>query len=163
MSSSTRTKLLLLVTGIGIIAVYAIAVLLSTTKDRVDQIDSKAVEDVAGPACVTLRTDLDALPALPAGASNGERSARVAEQAAVVDRFVTQVRTVGDAALDADSPTRTWLGDWRTLVQIRQDYALAGFQGTFAIPQDEGLPITQRMNDIGVSSCQVPQSLETAP
>lgn len=159
----TRTKLLLLLSAVALIAVYVAAVLLSTTEDRVDQLDSDVMKDAAAPACITLRTAIDAMPALEPGASTEQRSTRVTEQAGVVQAFVEQVRRVGDEALDDDVPAREWLGDWEALVRVRTDLAATGFTGAFALPQDGDRPITDRMNDIGVSACQVPTGLTTAP
>ena len=156
-------KIVLLTTFMAVVGVYVVAFLLSTTDDRVDQLDTDALRDVAGPACVTMRTEIDALPALPVGATDEERQARLDVQRVAVERFVAQVRTVGDAALDDDEPAREWLGDWEALLQARQDFATAGFTGDFAVPVEGGQPITMRMDDIGVDACQVPTALSTSP
>jgi hypothetical protein len=121
------------------------------------------MEDAAGSACITLRTELDAMPLLAPEATKEQRAARVTDQAAVVERFLAQVREVGDAALDDDEPAREWLGDWEALLRARQQVAASGFTAAFEIPKDGELAITERMNDIGVSSCQVPTGLTTAP
>lgn len=154
---------MLLLTMVGVLAVYLASFLLSTTSDRPDQLDSEALREVAAPACRALRTELNALPTLPSDATLEQRRDRVAEQEQLVGHFVEQIRLVGDAALDDDQPARAWLKDWETLVQIRQDYAGAGFVGEFIIPIEDGQPITRRMTDIGVDACQVPQGLIDAP
>jgi hypothetical protein len=160
---SARTKVLLLLSAVALVAIYVTAVLLSTTSDRVDQLDSEVMEDAAGPACITLRTELDAMPLLDPLASKEQRATRVAEQAAVVQRFLAQVRAVGDAAIDDDEPAREWLGDWEALLRARQQAAASDFTAAFEVPRDGERAITERMNAIGVSACRVPTGLTTAP
>lgn len=154
---------MLLLTMVGVLAVYLASFLLSTTSDRPDHLDSEVLRELAAPACLALRTELDALPDLPSDATLEQRRDRVVEQEQLVGRFVEQIGAVGDAALDEDEPARAWLADWQTLITIRQDYAEAGFTGEFAIPVEDGQPITRRMNDIGVDACEVPPGLLTAP
>ena len=160
---SWRVRLLMIVALLATIGIYGGSVLLSTTRDRVDQIDTKAVESAATAACTTLRVELDALPPLPTTASDDERDARIRLQAAALERFTDRVERVGPRALDQDVPTRTWLGDWAGLLQARQDFAATGFTGAFAVPVEDGQPITRRMDAIGVDACRVPQSLLDSP
>lgn len=161
--SSLRTKLLLALSALALGAVYVLAVVLFSTKDRVDQLDSDALKAVAGPACLTLRGTIDAMPVLPPGTSNADRSARVDEQAAAVERFVAQVRTVGPQALADDSPAESWLADWESLIRIRKEVAASDFALPFQIPMGGDDLVTRRMNDIGIDACQVPMGLTTAP
>lgn len=160
---SWRVRLLLLAGLIGVLAIYGGSVLLSTTRDRVDQIDTAPVEAAAVAACTALRVNLDARPAMPPAPSDGQRSARVDDDAALVTSFVEQVQRAGDAALDADAPARVWLADWQMLIDARRAFAASGFVGTFSVPVADGQPITRRMNDIGVDACQVPRSLVDSP
>lgn len=158
-----RTKIVLALTSVGLVAIYTTAVLLSTTRDRVDQIDSDALRPVVRSACIDLRTATDALTPLGADASEQARQDRVSEQADLVAEFLEQVRGAGDEALDDDRPAREWLTDWETLLAARTTFADDGFQGDFGVPVQDGRPITDRMNDIGVEECRVPLGLTIAP
>lgn len=158
-----RFKLILLAVTLATAGVYAVAFVLSTTDDRVDQIDTQVVRAAATAACIDLRTAVDAQPALPAGATEKQRETRTQEQAVLVRQFSDQVRAAGDEALDADVPTRQYLADWEALAASRVAYARGGFAGTYAVPVANGEPITMRMDRIGVSACAVPQGLTVAP
>ncbi len=153
--------MLLALVAVLVVVVYAGSFLLFTTKDRVDQLDSQALRDVAGPACTDLRLAVDALPTLPADASRADRLARVGEQRVLVDAFVDRVQQVGVEALDADEPARSWLADWQTLVDSRERWARDAMS-PYAVPEQDGQPITRRMNAIGVDACAVPVGL-TSP
>lgn len=157
-----RTALLLVVVAVLVVAVYAGSFLLFTTKDRSDQLDSQPLREVAAPACTDLRLAVEALPPLPADAGQDDRLAQVDEQRALVDRFVARVREVGDAALDADEPARAWLADWQQLIDTREDWANGPSGVPYAVPVEDGQPITRRMNAIGVDACTVPAGL-TSP
>ncbi len=152
------TALLLVVVGVLILGVYVASFLLSTTSDRVDQLDNPPVMDAASRACTDLRVAVDALPPLPSGATRSERLARADAQGVLVDRLVQQVQQVGDAALDADVPARSWLADWKTLASSRKSWARDG-TGPYAVPVRDGQPITRRMDAIGVDACTVPAGL----
>ncbi len=154
------TALALVVVGVLTVAVYVVSFLLLTTDDRPDQLDTEPVVDVASQACSDLRVDVDALAPLPASATAAQREARVREQDRLVTRFLDQVRAVGDEALDADEPSREWLADWELLAQARRA-VLAG--GTFVEPVLDGIPVSDRMERIGVEACRVPQGLTTPP
>lgn len=158
-----RTRLLLLLAGAATLAVYGAAFVLSTTRDRPDQIDTQAVERVATDACVRLRVAVDALPPLPAGADLAARGARVGEQQQLVQRLVSDVEAVGPAALDEDVPAREWLGDWQVLVQARRAYLDAGGTGPWSVPVLDGRVVSERMDGIGVDACKVPDGLKAAP
>ena len=156
-----RTALLLAVVAVFVVAVYAGSFLLFSTNDRVDQLDTQPVREVAAPACTDLRLAVDALPPLPSGASPADRLARVEQQRALVERFIARVEQAGDAALSADEPARSWLADWQTLVDSRERW-VRDATGPYAVPVEDGQPITRRMNAIGVDACTVPVGL-TSP
>lgn len=155
------TVLLLVLAGVLTLGVYVGSFLLSTTSDRVDQLDSPAVREVAQQACTDLRVAVDALPPVPPDADRTERIARVDRLSAIVAAFDEQVRQVGEQALDADEPARSWLADWASLISSRQQWAQAG-TGAYEVPVEDGQPITRRMDAIGVDACTVPAGL-TSP
>lgn len=159
---SARTKVLVIAAGVATVAVYASAFALSTTQDRPDHLDTPVVRDAASTACARLRTEVDALPPLPDGASARDRQARVGEQDRLVRRLVQQVRAVGPQALEADVPAQQWLGDWTRLTDARTAY-VAGADGPFSVPVEDGEPISTRMGRVGVPACVVPNSLLVAP
>jgi len=160
---ATRTKALLVLVAAGTIAVYATAFALSTTNDRPDQIDTDAVVQVATDACIRLRLGVDSLPPPAPQAPLAARRDRVAEQSRLVARLVADVRAVGRPALDADVPTEQWLGDWTALAQAREAYVDGGAVGTFSVPVQDGRPISDRMDAIGVDACRVPDGLKASP
>lgn len=117
--------------------------------DRVDFIDSDEVVAGAERACTEMRL---ALAQIPVDAPPSER--QTAENDAVL-AMVASIRNVGESALRGDEPSLEWLDDWERLVAARA-------AGT-AVPKNDGLAITERMNDLAVDSgldqCQVPPEL----
>ena len=97
---------LVVLAGVATVGAYAGMFLLSSTRDRVDQLDVEPVRSVATAACTDLRVAVDALPPLAPGAGAAERQARVAEQGRLVDRLVQQVRAVGPRGAGGRRPRR---------------------------------------------------------
>lgn len=157
-----RTRALLLVALAVTIAVYVTAFLISTTRDRPDQIDTEALVDVVNAACIDLRTEVDAQPALPPGAGPKARRERVDEQGRVIAAFLDQVRTAGEPVLDADVPARAWLADWEALQTARETWAERA-TGAFTVPVVDERALDSRIESIGVDACVVPEALTVAP
>lgn len=160
---SRRTTVVLLVAGLATAGVYVAGFAFDTTRDRPDTLDVQPTKDVATQACTRMRLELDALPPLPAGASQQERRDRLAVQDRAVRELVDSVRALGEPVLRKDVPADAWLADWTLLADARTAYAAAGAQGPFVLPSPDGHPVTQRMNAIGVAPCVVPVPLTRAP
>ena len=158
---STVNKVLIVLAAAGTVAVYGGSVLLSATGDRQDTLDQRPVRDRASAACTALRLDVDAQQPLPEGAAPDARRARLAEQDRLVGRLVADVRGLGPAVLATDVPAEQWLADWEQLAAARRAYAAAGGRGEFALPVEDGRPITDRMDQVGVPACVVPTGLTT--
>ena len=142
-------------------AVYGGSLALSLTRDAPSTFDTDAVRGRAATACTALRTGIDALPPLAADAGPAQRSARLGEQERLVARLVADVRALGSEVLAADEPAEQWLRDWEALVAARRAQLSAG--GAFAVPQENGRPLTSRMSEVGVPACRVPTPLTVAP
>jgi len=156
---STVSKVLVVLAAVGTLAVYGGSVVLSTTGDRQDTFDTAPVRDRASAACTALRLEVDAQQPLPDGAAQDLRLARLTEQDALVSRLVADLRGLGPAVLAADPPAEQWLADWEQLAAARRAYAGTGARGTFTVPVEDGLPITDRMDRVGVPACVVPTGL----
>ena len=157
-----RMRLLFLALTVGLGAVYAGSVLL-TTRDQPAQIDPKRVKPVAEAACSRLSAGLNALQRPFQATDDRDRAAAVDAQAALVERFLSDLAAVGENALREDEPSLTWIGDCRALMQARMSFVAGGFTGTFELPAQDGQPIIRRMDAIGVSACAVPQLLRSSP
>ena len=161
--ASTRSRLLLVLVAVATVGAYVVMFVLSTTSDAPDRLDVDPVPGAASRACTQLRADLDALPPLPAGATQSERQERLRVEDAAVRRLVDDVRRLGEPALRADLPAEDWLSDWTTLADARDAYAASGATGPFTPPLVEGRPVNERMGRIGLDACVVPTALTTAP
>ncbi|MFC0533094.1 hypothetical protein [Phytohabitans kaempferiae] len=127
--------------------------------DPPELIDSE-VADIADRACATMQAAV-AARAAPPNAPIDAKVRSIGDQNAAVRTMVAQVRGLGDERLEDDLPSAAWLVDWETLVEVREQYAQdlsAGREPRFAVPMVDGVPITDRMNDVGLD-CQVPPLL----
>ncbi|MFG3604633.1 hypothetical protein [Micromonospora chersina] len=132
--------------------------------DRPELIDSPEVAEVAESACATMQAAVVARAA-PSNAAIDVRVRSIRDQNATVVAMVAHVRGMGSKRLDDDRPTAAWLSDWETLIEVRKQYAqdlAAGGKPRFAVPTDDGVPITDRMNHVGLA-CQVPSLLLDLP
>ncbi|HEU0102123.1 MAG TPA: hypothetical protein VFR07_07345 [Mycobacteriales bacterium] len=161
--SSARNTVLLLAAAAGTVAVYVSIFFIDTTRDNRATLDNEPVKGVATKACTALRLELDALPPLPADATEQQRQDRIAAQDRAVRTLIGTVQAVGEPALRKDVPAAEWLADWATLADARQAYAAAGAAGPFSVPVAEGRPLSDRMGAVGLPGCLVPVSLTTAP
>ncbi|WP_262285429.1 hypothetical protein [Micromonospora sp. MA102] len=128
--------------------------------DRPELIDSPEVAEVAESACTTMQAAV-AARAAPSNAAIDVRVRSIRDQNAAVVAMVARVRGLGSKRLDDDRPTAAWLSDWEALIEVREQYArdlAAGGKRRFAVPTDDGVPITDRMNHVGLA-CQVPPML----
>lgn len=164
---SRVTAVVLVAVGLATVGVYVAAFTLDTTKDRPDTLDVEPVPGVAATACSRMRADLQALPPLGGQPTQQARLDRIAAEDRLVRTMITQIRAVGAPALAKDVPAEQWLGDWTTLADARTAFAAAGATGAFVLPTaTDGktvLPITDRMDRIGVPACSVPAPLTVAP
>lgn len=160
---SRRNVILLGLVAVATVGVYAVGFALDTTRDRPDTLDVQPVKGAATDACVRLRTGLDALPPLPPEATAQQRQERVGVQDAAIRTLVADVRAVGEPALRKDVPAEQWLSDWESLADSRRAWAAAGGTGPYAVPVQDGRPISDRMGMIGLPACVVPASLTSAP
>jgi hypothetical protein len=161
----TRTAVLLSVAAAATLAVYVISTFVVTTRDRDTKLDEKGLRETAKTACRAMTGGLDDLPSLPDGATLAQRQERMAAQTALARQLVVTVERTPAATLDDDVPAREWLKDWTAFADARDAYAAGGLVGElrFAVPVDQGEPITRRMSDIGLDSCVVPRDLLVAP
>jgi hypothetical protein len=75
--------------------------------------------------------------------------------------MVTRVSGLGADALREDRPAERWLADWKSLIAARETFAddlAAGRNPSFRLPASDGVPITDRMNSVGLN-CRVPVQL----
>lgn len=123
--------------------------------DAQQSIDDPETIDAIDRECAQLQGDLDAVT------STGPD--RIREENEAVERFVERLRASTTAASRAaDPPTDQWLQDWVDLSTIRGQHA-SGLDRdpTTApppLPQIDGVPITQRMDD-AVTVCSVPSAV----
>ncbi|WP_203727454.1 hypothetical protein [Paractinoplanes durhamensis] len=130
--------------------------------DRIELIDLPVVADRADEACTTMRAAV-AVSAAPAGSGVEARVRTVRAQDAAVAVMVARVRELGPEKLADDHPAASWLADWEDLVAVREKYAddlAAGRAVSLQVPVTDGVPITRRMDEVGLL-CRVPAQLVT--
>ncbi|MDX6294153.1 MAG: hypothetical protein QOH50_3228 [Kribbellaceae bacterium] len=128
--------------------------------DRPELIDDPQVVSTTESACSTM-THAVQQSAAPLNATNATKARAIQEQNNAVAAMIRTIRLLGSDRLDNDRPTPSWLADWQTLIDQRARYArnLDRNRPTpFVIPTVEGRPISERMNDVGIS-CTVPPAL----
>ena len=133
--------------------------------DHLGILNDPSVISVVEPACVKMAAAVKQVPVPPPGAPPAQLAAAVRSQNDAVRALTKTVRALGDETLNGDDPAQAWLSDWDTLIRLRERYAadlVAGRTPTFTLPTVDGVPITQRMSDPGVS-CPVPPALTALP
>jgi hypothetical protein len=161
---TSRLRSLGIVIGVAIIVSFLAASLVGLWQfahhDRLELIDDPQVVSTTESACATMTQAVRRAAAPPAG-TNAANARAIQLQNDAVAAMIRAVRLLGPDRLDNDYPTSRWLTDWQTLIDERARYArdLAGNRPTtFVIPTVEGRPITERMNDVGIT-CAVPVEL----
>ena len=126
--------------------------------DRLELIDRPDVVDRAEKACRKLHRAIDAVSSEVAL----DKAERIGQENAQVELFVANVRSIGAKALDDDRPANAWLDDWANLAAARSSYAArlrtTPDVGPPPVPKVEGVPITRRMQDVGIN-CTIPQGI----
>jgi hypothetical protein len=128
--------------------------------DRPELIDDPQVVRTTESACATM-TQAVQQAAAPLNATNATKARTIQEQNNAIAAMIRTIRLLGSDRLDNDYPTLSWLADWQMLIDQRARYArnLTRNRPTpFVIPTVEARPITERMNDVGIS-CTVPPEL----
>ncbi len=125
---------------------------------RAEQFDDSTVRNRADEVCAALFTATDKLA--------------LAEFAVVSDRVAAENEAIGDlirdfgdldqSVLTDDKPALQWLGDWKSLVTRRTEYAAALRDDPLArrpaLPLTDGYPISRRMSSLH-DGCAVPISV----
>ena len=133
--------------------------------DHLGILDNPEVTSIVGPACTAMAAAVKHVPTPPPGAPPAQVAAAVRSQNQALTTLTKTVRALGDETLDGDHPAQAWLSDWDTLIRLRERYAadlLAGKPATFTLPTVDGVPVTDRISDPGVS-CPVPPVLTALP
>lgn len=132
--------------------------------DRTAWIDDPVVAEAAEEACARMHSDLEDVP-VEDDAPVAQQAAEIRIQNVVVLRLVEDVRDLGDRRLSRDMPSQLWLEDWESLVQARETYAddlVARGSPELVIPASDGVPITERMEEV-MLDCAVPPALFSVP
>ena len=142
----------------AVLAVPALGMWRYMNADHLGIIDDPAVSGPATAACAKLAAAVDTVPPGPA--------ARVIhEQDDAIGDLIATMEALGHERLQGDHPALGWVQDWRDLRTLRETYAdelEAGGQATFTLPTVDGIPISSRMSDPGVT-CPVAVRLATPP
>ena len=150
-----------------VVALVTVGLVLSrlwsfATTDDPTVISNSDIVAVASRACAQMRESAAAAAVGPA-ASVGQRVHALSAQDDAVMELVARMRALGGTRLSADAPAVEWVRDWEQLVAARDVYARAlsaGRHPTLALPEVDGRPLVDRLNDVGLN-CRVPRVLLT--
>jgi len=132
--------------------------------DHLGILDNPPVADRAAQACATMAREVAAIPPAAPGDTAGQVTVIRAQNQAL-EHVVTSMTDLGPELLSGDHPANQWIADWKTLIQLREDYAdalAAGSEPTFEVPTVDGYPITHRMSESGVE-CPIPPEITALP
>lgn len=136
-----------------------------STADHLGIFNSLDVIETVESACLTMESEVSAVPPLSADARPQDLAQTIQAQNEALERLTATVRSLGQERLDADHPAQYWLSDWDTLIRLRAEYAAnveAGKPATLVIPEVDGIPITNRMSSSG-ATCSIPRVLTELP
>lgn len=132
-------------------AAWSIGPHLFEARDFVEALDSGPVREEAEAACAQMRTAL-------AASDDPEARNRA------VEVMVARIRALGPETLRKDRPAEAWLADWEALVAARRSGVDANGDGSFDVPERDGVRITRYMDDLvkDLRPCQVPEEIMPA-
>lgn len=85
-----------------------------------------------------------------------ERRARLTSGNAAIEALVVRMEALGSDVLSDDKPAVDWLKDWERLAVARAafgDTLVDAGATSFVIPDDNGVPITERMINVSLAEC----------
>lgn len=148
--------------AVAVVGVFGIGLYRYATADHLGVLDDPVVIDAANAACAQMAKAVHD-QAAPPGASASAVAETIRRQNVAITSMVSDIRELGSDRLRHDHPAVGWLADWEALVTLREVYADAlsnGERPTVVIPESDGVPITERMDDVGLSeSCVVAAEL----
>jgi hypothetical protein len=130
------------------------------TSDNPAVIENSDIAAVASVACAQMR-EAAASAAVGPTATLQQRVGAINAQDDAVMELVARMRWLGEARLASDVPAPEWVQDWERLVAARDAYArqlASGKPATLTLPQVDGRPLLERLNDVGLN-CRVPRVL----
>lgn len=85
------------------------------------------------------------------------------DQTLAIGEMIEQIEELGPQALAADRPLEAWLADWQRLADAREEWSERVGDGSdepLPVPRDDdGAPITERMDRAADGWCDVPEVL----